>query len=83
MTADTPTAGYPVHAVARYAVTTNPHGVRFTAWEAQCATRGSQVGTSPFGRAGSARRLELCPKCFPGRTWNACKIDKPVQVDSL
>lgn len=76
MSADTPSVGYPVHAVATFAHVINPHGARFTEWTAQCGATGTMTG-STFGRAGSARRAELCVGCFPAKHWNSCRIDAP------
>lgn len=68
MSADTPTAGYPVHRVAQFSRWTNQHGVQFTDWVAACGAEGYLAGfMSKFGKAGDARRLELCVSCFPGR----------------
>ncbi|MES2211385.1 MAG: hypothetical protein V4515_14575 [Chloroflexota bacterium] len=36
-----------------------------TDWTAACGASGQQVGTAPFGQAGSARKAELCKACFP------------------
>lgn len=60
-----PTVGYPVHAVAEYAMRENPHGIRLTDWRAACGATGQSVGRDPFGRAGSARVRELCRQCWP------------------
>jgi hypothetical protein len=59
--------GYPVHAVATYRYWVNPHGVRFIDWTAPCGARGTEIvkGLSAFKPAGSARRAELCEKCWP------------------
>lgn len=75
MSADTPSVGYPVHAVASFARITNRHGARFIDWTAQCGATGTTTGA--LGRAGSARRAELCVGCFPAKHWNSCKIDQP------
>jgi hypothetical protein len=64
VSADDLTAGYPVHAVASYQPWTNPHGAAFTDWTASCGVTGTIAGRS-FGRAGSARRRELCATCWP------------------
>lgn len=79
MPADTPTVGYPVHAVATYSWDCNEHGTRWVNWTAQCGATGVEMG-GRFLRAGSARRLELCPKCFPGRDHNACLLTKPRDI---
>lgn len=63
----TPTIGYPVHAVATYRRWTNAHGCNFTDWTAVCGANATAVGHRPFRPALDARRLELCPTCFPGR----------------
>ena len=65
MSAMDATIGYPVHAVAEYAEHDNPHGVRLTDWRAACGATGQAVGRGPFGRAGSARKRELCRQCWP------------------
>lgn len=80
MSGDTPTAGYPVHAVERFHQVTTEHQVMVTTWRGQCGTSGTIVGDPPFSRAGNARRAELCPACFPGRNWRTCRIDAPYQV---
>lgn len=81
MSASTPTVGYPVHAVARYARTTNPHGARFTTWQAACGATGTTTGHDTFGVAGSARWRELCTTCFPAR--HATFRPDPIEVESL
>lgn len=86
MSALTVTAGYPVHRVAQYARWANQHGANFTDWVAPCGFGGTASGhpngyTSPFGKAGSARRLELCPNCFPGRDMHGHFPD-PIEVPS-
>lgn len=78
MSASTPTAGYPVHAVATFARRENEFRAWFTDWTAQCGATGTESGRAAFGLAGSARKLELCVKCFPGRHWNSCGIAKPI-----
>lgn len=75
MSADTPSVGYPVHAVASFARITNQHGARFIDWTAQCGDSGTTTGA--LGKAGSARKAELCRECFPTGHWNSCKIDQP------
>jgi hypothetical protein len=65
MSANTLTVGYPVHVVAAYRRTTNPHCVQFTDYRTVCGIE--DTTTSGFGRAGTARRLELCLDCFPTR----------------
>lgn len=84
MSAYTVTAGYPVHRVATFSPWTNPHGVTFTDWTAACGASDTATGHpgpygSPFGTAGSARKLELCPTCFPGRDLHGYFPD-PVEV---
>lgn len=59
------TVGYPVHAVADYAISRTAHGVTLTDWKAACGATGQAVGTDPFGSSGSARRAELCRACWP------------------
>lgn len=76
MSADTITAGYPVHAVATFRRWENDFGMKGVKFTAQCGFAGS-VGSFGFGKAGSARSRELCPRCFPGYDHNACKIDPP------
>jgi hypothetical protein len=71
MSASTITAGYPVHRVITYRLWVNQHRVQFTDYTAACGKSDTLAGSSPFGRAGTARRLELCPTCFPGKTWGA------------
>ena len=79
MPADTPTAGYPAHAVATYRWDVNEWGTRLVDWTAQCGAAGQEVG-GRFLSAGSCRRLELCPKCFPGHNHNACSLEKPQDI---
>lgn len=79
MPADTPTVGYPAHAVQAFAWDVNDYGVRTNHWLAQCGVSGSDMGR--FLRAGSVRRLELCPTCFPGRDHNSCSLAKPVEIE--
>jgi hypothetical protein len=67
MSALTPVAGYPVHRVATFQRKTNKYGALFTDWTAACGAEGFVSGHGPLGRAGSARRLELCTGCFPAR----------------
>jgi hypothetical protein len=81
---DTVVVGYPVHAVKAYSEWTNPYGARFTTWRATCGASDTDSGhgrTGPFRRAGSARRAELCPACFPGRDHNAASVHRPHRVD--
>lgn len=80
MSAVTAVAGYPVHAVVSFTRRTNPHGARFTDWRGACGATGTETGHGPFGLAGSARRLELCPACFPGRSWYAVHYADPVEM---
>jgi len=64
----TPIAGYPCHRVTSFSKWANQHGVAFTDWTAACGAEGYLAGfMSTFGKAGDARRLELCEACFPGR----------------
>lgn len=80
MSADTATAGYPAHAVESYSKSTNGHGVGFTDWSASCGARGQLTGSmATFGKAGHARRAELCPVCFPAgfRTYHP----EPVEIE--
>lgn len=67
MSADTLTAGYPVHRVVSYWPWTNPHGAQFTDYTAACGLTDTLVGRNSFGRAGTARRKELCSRCFPNQ----------------
>lgn len=85
MTADTPVAGYPVHRVTEFSRWTNPHQVAFTDWVAACGATGYLTGfMSKFGKAGDARRLELCEACFPGRiaTGPGSYFPDPIEVPS-
>lgn len=75
------TAGYPVHAVARFAQRTNTHGVVITDWRATCGATGQEIGSQPFGTAGSARRKELCRACWSAG--HATPHEKPSQVSAL
>jgi hypothetical protein len=80
MSTYTETVGYPVHRVVTYSRWENQHGAKFTDWTSACGvsrTASGQLGV--FGLAGTARRLELCPDCFPGRTWGGYFPD-PVEV---
>jgi hypothetical protein len=79
MPADTPVAGTPAHAVATYTPDENMFGVCWLDWTAQCGATGRSM-TGRFLRAGSCRRLELCPKCFPGQDHNACRLAPPVKT---
>lgn len=82
MSALTQTAGYPVHRVAQFSRWTNQHGVAFTDWAAACGATGYLAGfMSKFGKAGDARRKELCPSCFPGQRHEGHWPD-PVEVPS-
>jgi hypothetical protein len=68
----TPIVGYPCHRPVRYWKWTNQHGIQFTEWVAACGAEGYLAGAmSTFGKAGEARRLELCATCFPGRNIHA------------
>lgn len=79
MPSDTPTLGYPAHAVAEYSWDVNEWGARWVDWVAQCGASGRAMG-GRFFAAGSCRSRELCPKCFPGYDHNACKLDKPRDI---
>lgn len=82
MSADDISVGYPVHALAEYSVWTNPHGASFTDWKAACGATG-RTSSSPqfaFGKAGSARRRELCKTCWPAG-W-ATPHSNPRRVDA-
>lgn len=81
MPADTPTIGYPAHAVNTYSWDVNEWGTRWVHWTAQCGATGHGVG-GHFLPAGKCRRLELCPKCFPGYDRNACWLKKPEEIPS-
>lgn len=79
MSALTKTAGYPVHRVAQFSKWSNGSTV-FTDWVAACGATGYLTGfMSTFGKAGDARRLELCTSCFPGRDMRAHFPD-PIEV---
>jgi hypothetical protein len=86
MSALTPIAGYPCHRVVQFSRWTNPHGVAFTDWTGACGAKDTKAGQHRvFGKAGDARRLELCPTCFPGRIAtgvNAPYFPDPVEVPS-
>lgn len=79
MPADTPTIGYPVHAVASFTRVITKNGVPFVDWTAQCGQQSTKQGTprTAFGKAGSARKAELCVGCFPTKHWNSCRLDAP------
>lgn len=81
MPADTPVVGYPAHAVTEFSWDVNDYGTRSTRWRAQCGATGISMGR--FLLAGSCRRLELCPLCFPSRSHNACGLAKPREVASV
>lgn len=59
------TVGYPVHAVAKYRNWRNQHDAMFMDWVAACGVTGTVSGHSTFGTASSARKRELCRKCWP------------------
>lgn len=82
MPADTPVAGTPAHAIAEQTPGGNEYRVRWIDWIAQCGATGTLMGSGPFLTAGSCRKLELCPACFPGRDRNACRLDKPRDLSS-
>lgn len=86
MSALTPIVGYPCHRPVQYSRWANQHGVVFTDWVAACGATGYLAGAmSKFGKAGDARRLELCESCFPGRLAtgaNAPYYPDPVEVPS-
>jgi hypothetical protein len=66
MSAVTPIVGYPCHRVETFTKWTNKHDVHFTDWTAPCGATGYLAGSmSTFGKAGDARRKELCAVCFP------------------
>lgn len=68
MSASTVTAGHPVHRVETFRRWTNQHGCAFTDWTAPCGAARTESGHhGALRQAGAARRLELCPTCFPGR----------------
>jgi hypothetical protein len=80
MSAVTPIVGYPCHRPVQFSKWTNQHGVQFTDWVAACGAEGYLAGSmSKFGKAGDARRLELCPSCFPGQRHEGSWPD-PVEV---
>lgn len=81
MAAATETAGYPVHRVANFRRWTNPHACQFTDWTAACGATGHETGHGRFQPAGNARRLELCPACFPGRQHGGY-FPEPVEVST-
>jgi hypothetical protein len=64
VSACTPTAGYPVHAVKTYRLWRNPHGAAFLSWRGACGATGTISGHE-LGTAGAARKRELCRTCFP------------------
>lgn len=78
MSTSTITAGYPVHAVKTYRHWQNDQGAWMTDWTAHCGVSRSEGGQRAFGTAGSARRLEMCPQCFPGRQYNNVNYPYPV-----
>ena len=66
MSADTMTAGYPAHRVIAFCRWRNEHEAPMTTWFSACSinrTQGGHLGV--LGRAGAARRSELCRVCFP------------------
>lgn len=81
MSALTPVAGYPAHAVMEYSRWRNQHGVPFTDWRGRCGAQGTSSGHGPFNKAGSARNRELCSKCFPGGLHNAVDDTPPNKVE--
>lgn len=85
VSADTPSVGYPVHAVASFVRVVTPHGVPFVNWTAQCGASDTKQGrpSTAFGRAGSARKAELCVGCFPAKHWNSCRIDQPQDLTPI
>lgn len=81
MSASTVTVGYPVHALASYRRWTNQYEARFTDWTAVCGASGTTAGQlGVFGVAGTARKRELCPACFPGRDHHVY-IPDPTELD--
>lgn len=83
MSALTKVIGYPVHAVAKFVRWENTYQVTFTAWVARCGAEGNKARHEPFDTAGSARRQELCPKCFPGRDHRAAAEGEPEELAGL
>jgi hypothetical protein len=81
VSASTITVGYPVHRLATFSPWADGS---FTDWTAACGASGYVNGRATprsgrFGTAGSARRAELCPTCFPGREMRGHWPD-PVEV---
>jgi hypothetical protein len=80
MSAVTPIVGYPCHRPFSFTRWENQHGVWFTDWVAACGAKGYLAGsTSTFGKAGDARRKELCSSCFPGQRHDGDWPD-PIEV---
>jgi hypothetical protein len=73
--------GYPVHAVAEFEETTNPHGAHFTKWKAACGATGTETGRadSAFKLSGNARKAELCRSCWPAG--HATYHERPRKLD--
>lgn len=82
MSTGTVTVGYPVHALKTYRYWKNRHGVWMTDWTAHCGASGGAGGKYTFGVAGNARRLELCPQCFPGRKHNGVNYPDPIDLSA-
>jgi hypothetical protein len=81
VSASTPVAGYPAHAVVEYRRWTNEFGARFTDWRGLCAATGIDTGHEPLRLAGAARKQELCRRCFPWRGWEpAQSLSAPREV---
>jgi len=78
MSTEDATIGYPPHAVASFRTWVTANRVTLTDWTATCGATGQAVGTRPFGKAGSARRRELCRACWPA-SW-ATYHPKPVDL---
>lgn len=82
MSTGTVTVGYPVHALKTYRYWKNRHGAWMTDWTAHCGASGGAGGKHTFGVAGNARRLELCPRCFPGRKHNGVNYPDPIDLSA-
>lgn len=81
MSAADTAVGYPVHAVAEYSEWDNGNGVRITAWRAACGATGREVGSTPFGLSGNARKRELCRSCWPAG--HATHHARPLKVERV
>lgn len=82
MSTGTITAGYPVHAVKTYRYWQSIHGSWMTDWTAHCGVSRSEGGKKRFGVAGSARRMELCSQCFPGRRHDSVSYPDPIDMST-